>query len=89
MSSSEYTQVELPFIEQLHSMGWTYLEDDAGVSYLTEQESFRQVLLTGRLREALACITLMKTESPGWTRRASTKRWAARSGRPRRLASPS
>ena len=34
-------------------MGWDYLPGDIGVSYLTERENFRQVLLTGRLREAV------------------------------------
>ena len=52
MSSPEYTLVELPFIEQLQQMGWDYLEGDTGVPYLTEQENFRQVLLTGRVRVA-------------------------------------
>ena len=50
MSSLEYTQVERPFTEQLQSLGWDYLEGDAGVPYLTERESFRQVLLTSRVR---------------------------------------
>jgi len=52
MSSPEYTLVERPFIEQLQTLGWDYLEGDTGVPYLTERESFRQVLLTGRLRVA-------------------------------------
>ena len=60
----EYTQVERPFIEQLRSMGWDYLEGDTGVPYLTERENFRQVLLTGRLRQALARINLDENGKP-------------------------
>jgi type I restriction enzyme R subunit len=56
--SNEYTDVELPFIEQLQAMGWDYLEGDTGVPYLTERENFRQVLLSDRLREAVARINL-------------------------------
>jgi len=52
MSSPEYTQVERPFIEQLQTMGWDYLEGDTGVPYFTERENFRQVLLAGQLRVA-------------------------------------
>jgi type I restriction enzyme R subunit len=58
MSSSppEYVEVEYPFIHQLQQLGWGYLEGDIGVPYLTERESFRQVLLVDRLREALSRI---------------------------------
>ena len=56
--SVEYIQVEQPFIEQLQALGWDYLEGDTDVPYLTERETFRQVLLTGRLREALVRINL-------------------------------
>ncbi len=48
--SNEYTQVEQPFIQQLQQLGWDYLEGDTDVPYLTERETFRQVLLTGRAR---------------------------------------
>jgi type I restriction enzyme R subunit len=60
----EYTQVELPFIEQLQSMGWEHLEGDTGVPYLTERETFRQVLLSDRLRKALARINLDEAGQP-------------------------
>ena len=53
---SEYHQVELPFIQQLQSLGWDYLAGDVDVPALTERESFRQVLLTDRLRDALRAI---------------------------------
>ena len=64
MSSPEHTQVELPFIQQLRALGWEHLEGDTGVPYLTEREDFRQVLLTGRLREALVRINLDENGQP-------------------------
>jgi len=54
----EKTHVEIPFIEQLKLMGWTCMEGDIDVQYLTERESFRDVLLTGRLKTALKSINL-------------------------------
>ncbi|HUX75336.1 MAG TPA: type I restriction endonuclease subunit R [Anaerolineae bacterium] len=83
--SNEYTQVERPFIEQLRQLGWSYLEGDVDVPYLTERESFRQVLLTGRLREALACINLDESGEP-WldeTRVAQAVGRLERPGKPR------
>ncbi len=62
--SPEYTQVERPFIEQLHSMGWGYLPGDTDVPYLTEREDFRQVLLTDRLRQAIARLNLDEDGQP-------------------------
>jgi len=38
--------VEIPFIEQLKGMGWNYIEGDIDAPYLSERESFRDVLLT-------------------------------------------
>jgi len=49
----EKTCVEIPFIEQLKGLGWEYIEGDIDVPYLTERESFRDVLLRNRLRKAL------------------------------------
>ena len=63
-SSPEYIQVERPFVEQLQQLGWNYLEGDTGVPYLTEREDFRQVLLTNRLREALARVNLDENGEP-------------------------
>ena len=62
--SPEYAQVEQPFIEHLKQLGWDYLEGDTGVPYLTERESFREVLLVGRLREALSRINLDEAGNP-------------------------
>jgi type I restriction enzyme R subunit len=57
-SPDEKTYVEIPFIEQLKGMGWEHIEGDIDVPYLTERESFRDVLLTGRLRDAIEKINL-------------------------------
>jgi type I restriction enzyme R subunit len=57
-SPDEKTYVEIPFIEQLKGMGWDHIEGDIDVPYLTERESFRDVLLTGRLRDAIEKINL-------------------------------
>ncbi|PXF57549.1 MAG: restriction endonuclease subunit R [Deltaproteobacteria bacterium] len=57
-SPDEKTYVEIPFIEQLKGMGWDHVEGDIDVPYLTERESFRDVLLTGRLRKAIKEINL-------------------------------
>ncbi len=57
-SPDEKTYVEVPFIKQLKEMGWDHIEGDIDVPYLTERESFRDVLLTGRLWAALKRINL-------------------------------
>jgi len=49
----EKTYVEISFIEQLKGMCWDHVEGDIDVPYLTERESFRDVLLTARLRKAI------------------------------------
>ena len=83
-SSPEYTHVELPFIRQLQALGWDYLEGDTGVPYLTERENFRQVLLTGRLRQALVRINLDENGEP-WL---DETRVAQAVGRLERLGKP-
>jgi hypothetical protein len=40
----ERTYVEIPLIEQLKGMRWDHIEGDIDVPYLTERESFRDVL---------------------------------------------
>jgi len=52
----EKTYVEIPFIEQLIGLGWEHIEGDTDVPYLTERDSFREVLLKNRLRKALMQI---------------------------------
>lgn len=54
----EYNLVERPFIEQLTSMGWSYVTGDADDPAVTQRESFRDVLLQDDLRQALRRITL-------------------------------
>lgn len=54
----EYNLVERPFCEQLQKMGWSWIEGDVDVVELTERENFREVLLKGRLAEALRRINL-------------------------------
>ena len=61
---NEYTFVELPFIEQLKSMGWQHTEGSISVPYLTERESFREVLLTQRLKDAIRRINLDDDGNP-------------------------
>lgn len=63
-SGNERQAVELPLIEQLKSMGWQHLEGHTGVPYLTERHSFREVLLAGRLREAIRRINLDENGQP-------------------------
>jgi type I restriction enzyme, R subunit len=53
---TEYTQVELPLIEQLKTMGWVHLTGSVEVPEVTGRTSFREVLLQDRLRDALRRI---------------------------------
>jgi type I restriction enzyme R subunit len=53
---TEWSEVERPLLLQLGRMGWKYLPGDIDVPDLTERESFRQVVLYGRLREAIKRI---------------------------------
>jgi type I restriction enzyme R subunit len=52
----EKAYVEIPFIEQLKGLGWEHIEGDIDVPYLTERESFREVLLRNRLKKAVMAI---------------------------------
>jgi type I restriction enzyme R subunit len=60
----ERTKVELPFLEQLNMLGWDYLPGDTEVPYLTERESFREVVLPGWLREAVRRINVHDSGEP-------------------------
>ncbi len=71
--ANEREAVELPLIEQLKSMGWQHLEGHTGVPYLTERQSFREVLLTGRLREAIRRINLDEDGAPWLDERRVTE----------------
>jgi type I restriction enzyme R subunit len=54
----EYELVEKPFCQQLHKMGWQWLEGDVDVPELTERANFREVLLKDRLWKALRKLNL-------------------------------
>ena len=73
----EYDRVELPFIQQLHGLGWDYLGGDTDIPYLTDRESFRQVLLTGRLRKAIARVNLDEKGEP-WLDESQVKQMVSR-----------
>jgi type I restriction enzyme R subunit len=75
--ANEREAVELPLIEQLKSMGWQHIEGQTGVPYLTERQSFRDVLLTGRLREAIRRINLDETGQPWLDERRVTEALSA------------
>ena len=61
---NEYTKVEQPLMQQLAGMGWEWLEGDIDVPYLTERQSFREVLLVDRLRQAIQRINLDEDGQP-------------------------
>lgn len=75
--ANEREAVELPLIEQLKGMGWQHLEGHTGVPYLTERQSFREVLLTGRLREAIRRINLDEAGQPWLDERRVTEALSA------------
>ncbi len=77
MIPNEYTEVEHPLITQLQSLGWQYLAGDPDVPYLTERQSFREVLLSGRLRAALRRLNLDATGQPWLDERRITTAVAA------------
>ena len=54
----EYNQVELPFIQQLISMGWQHIDGSVDHPKVTGRSSFRDVLLEHDLRQALRRINL-------------------------------
>ena len=54
----ELELVERPFCQQLAAMGWEWIEGDPDLPETTERNSSREVLLKGRLAEALRRINL-------------------------------
>ena len=48
----------LPLIEQLKTLGWQHVKGDTDVPYLTERDSFKDVLLTARLCDAVRRINV-------------------------------
>jgi type I restriction enzyme R subunit len=61
---NEYTQVERPLIDQLTHMGWQHIAGDVDVPDFTERQRFREVLLLGRLRDAVRRINLDEHGQP-------------------------
>ena len=55
---NEYTEVELPLLRQLAAMEWSLLEGSKTDPAATDRESFREIILSGRLRAALRRINL-------------------------------
>lgn len=55
---SELSKVEQTCIDQLTAVGWEHIQGDIDVPYLTERESFRDVLLLARLHDAIKRINL-------------------------------
>lgn len=60
----ERNKVELPFVAQLVGLGWEHIEGDTDVPAFTERGDFRQVLLEGRLRAAVAKINVDAAGAP-------------------------
>lgn len=61
MSSIESDLVEWPAIEQLKALGWQHIQGDVWDPAVTERESWREVILEGRLRAALHRINVDDT----------------------------
>ena len=58
MAQDEYNKVELPAIEQLKQLGWTYIEGDelSPEHHSKERNSYKDVVLEKRLRSAVKKI---------------------------------
>jgi type I restriction enzyme R subunit len=60
----EYSRVELPLITQLKGLGWRHIEGSKSDPWVSGRESFREVFLPGRLRDALRRINLGNDGEP-------------------------
>ncbi len=60
----EYTEVELPLIEQLVAQGWKHVEGSKSDPQVTGRETFREQLLEQRLRAELVEINLGPDSQP-------------------------
>ena len=58
----ELNEVEIPFCQQLQTMGWDYIEGDTEVPSFTERNHFDETILEGRLRKALKDLNPWATE---------------------------
>jgi len=61
---NEYTKVERPFIEQLKRMGWDHIQGSIDDPAITLRESFRDVLLRDRLKQAIRNINPDESGKP-------------------------
>jgi type I restriction enzyme, R subunit len=55
---NEYTEVELPLLQQLMRMGWSHVEGSKWDPSESDRETFREVALSGHLRAALRRINV-------------------------------
>jgi type I restriction enzyme R subunit len=63
-AGAEYTEVELPLIDQLEGLGWDHIEGSKYDPAVTERSSFREVLLSRRLRDSLRRINIGPDNQP-------------------------
>ena len=63
----ELETVEKPFVEQLLTMGWRYVEGDLDAPAATSRTSFTEVIQEATLRRQLHALNLDATASPGST----------------------
>ena len=56
MLGPEFTEVELPFIQQLEHEGWDYIEGSLDFPTVTHRETFAQVVMEPMLRDQLQAI---------------------------------
>ena len=64
MSGDEFDLVEWPGVEQLRALGWEHIQGTLWDPATTERESWREVILAGRLRAALERINLNDAGDP-------------------------
>ena len=55
---NEYTEVELPLVSQLMQMRWSHVEGSKWDVSASDRETFREVVLSRRLRAALRRINV-------------------------------
>lgn len=61
---NEYTEVERPLLGQLSVMGWDFREGNLDYPQHTFREHFREVLLRGKLSEAIRRVNLDEAGQP-------------------------
>ena len=71
---TELTEVELPLIRQLVGLGWQHVTGSKDTPSVTERESFREVLLTARLRSAIRNLNPGPDDALGSMRTESLRR---------------